>query len=393
MVLSAAMVRIIFVLLLLASVRDAVAQPRPRDPVWILPKAAWILTLEDGGNIVRTDWSPTSSCVAVATETTVHIVDASGHPLWKWNYHETNRLIKVREFIPLGVSPKCDAVVIPGWTDYKYVWAADRWERRTFVKTDGTPLLAKFDLRGDTIAVVTGASAGYLFSPRLDVSWSGKLRDLPVKWPTQVVDPGGTRATDFSHDDVEALFGALMWGWGVSDDVSDDGQWRVAWSIPVRGPISMPVEFWGPGAGGYRGRYGTTGNRPRWVKRMGCPSAAITRDGSLVVATGDPDHPEAFNVGDSPACDSGDLSTFVFDQDGNTVLTWPHAGDHSEMAEAVFSRTGRRLSFRDQSRSWDVSAEAGETSPETQRQRSYSPDGKMVLARRGHELRLYRGPD
>jgi len=213
-----------------------------------------------------------------------------------------------------------------------------------------------------------------------------------------VVDPGGTQAIDFSQEDIEALFRVLFLG--SRDDVSDDGQWRVAWSSPFFRGSQNIIELWGPQAGGYRGRYGTPGDRrrPRWVKRMGCPSAAITRDGSYVVVTGDPDHPDAYNLGDSPACDAsletpGDVPTFVFDQDGNTVLTWPHGLNDGGMSEAVFSRTGKRLSFRDRSRSWDVSREADETSPETHRWRSYSPDGKMVLASRGHELRLYRAPE
>lgn len=392
------MIRIISVLLVLASVRDSAAQPPGREPVWVLAPPAWMLTLEDVGTIILTAWSPTSSCLAVATETTIHVIDSTGRPLWKWRFQETNRLIHVNRLDrTLAVSPACDVVVVGGGADYKYVWAADRRGTHTFFKTVGTPLSAKFDLRGDTIAVVTAASLGYLLSPRLHVRWSGKLGDLPVKWPSQQLDPARTPAVEFARKDVDTLFGALLWGWGVSDSVSDDGQWRVVARNPVRGPITSSIELWGPGAGGYRGRHKLTddGSQPRWIKTMGCPFADMTLDGEFVIATGDPDHPNAFKVGDSSACDAGDLSTYVFDRDGNTVLTWPHGGSIDEMSEAVFKRTGKRLVFGESVSSWDVSLDADEDEAHggRQRERRFSPDGRMLLTSRDRELRLYRAPE
>ena len=126
---------------------------------------------------------------------------------------------------------------------------------------------------------------------------------------------------------------------------------------------------------------------------MGCPSGELTRDGAFVIATGDPDHPNAFNVGDSAACDTGNLSTYVFDRDGNTVLTWPHGGDEEEMSAAVFRRTGQRLVFPELVPPWEVSLEADEANPSTQWKRRFSPNGKMLLMSRGHEVRLYRAPE
>jgi hypothetical protein len=126
---------------------------------------------------------------------------------------------------------------------------------------------------------------------------------------------------------------------------------------------------------------------------MGCPSADLTRDGEFVIATGDPDHPDAFKVGDSPACDAGDVSTYVFDRDGNTVLTWPHGGNSDEMSEAVFRQTGKRLAFLKSVPSWDVSLDADEASRGPERERRFSPDGRMLLTSRDRELRLYRAPE
>lgn len=266
--------------------------------------------MEDARNIVLTAWSPIASCVAVATDTTVHVIDISGQPLWKWNFHETNRLIHVTPFGgSLAVSPTCDAVVLGGRTDYKYVWTANRRGRHTFFETVGTPLSVKFSLRGDTIAIVTGASLGYLLSPRLDVRWRGKLGDLPVRWPAQVVDKtrSQSHAMEFTRDDVEALFGAMMWGYSVWDSVSDDGQWRVVVNGQERGPRTTSIELWGPGAGGYRGRHRIADDpsQPRWIKPMGCPGGELTRDGAFVIATGDPDHPDAYHVGDGSVPSSG----------------------------------------------------------------------------------------
>src|SRR5262249_44685560 len=146
--------------------------------------------------------------------------------------------------------------------------------------------------------------------------WSGRLRELPVRWPSQL--PVDAKDVEFAREDVETLFGALHWGRDVSDRVSDDGQWRAVWNGPFGDPAIGSIELWGPGAGGYRGRYAAIGDRsrPRWTKPMGCPDGELTRDGAFVFATGDPGHPKAAQPGDSPACDSGQLSTYVFDRNG-----------------------------------------------------------------------------
>ena len=81
---------------------------------------------------------------------------------------------------------------------------------------------------------------------------------------------------------------------------------------------------------------------------MGCPDGELTRDGAFVIATGDPDHPDAPHPGDSPACDSGNLSTYVFDRDGNLVLTWPHDGDRAGMAAAFRARTEYAIGASDE---------------------------------------------
>ena len=86
---------------------------------------------------------------------------------------------------------------------------------------------------------------------------------------------------------------------------------------------------------------------------MGCSYGELTADGKFVVVTGDPDHPNAANVGDSPACDAGDVSTYVFDRDGNTVLTWRHDQNRAGLRAAVLTRTGQRLNLQE-SVGWDV---------------------------------------
>ena len=282
------MIRVTTVILLLANIGPALGQSSE-------PQLEWQRTLQDAGNIVLAAWSPTASCVAVATDTTIHVISASGQPLWKWNFKETNRLIHLRRFMgALAVAPTCDTVILGGDSDYRYVLAANERRQHAFLATDGTPLSAKFSSRGDTAALVTGGPSGYLLSPRLDVRWHGQLGDLPVRWPSQVVDQGTQRqAVEFSRDDVETLLGAMMWGYGVSDSVSDDGQWRVVTIGQFRGPRLTAIELWGPGAGGYRGRHRKPddGEEPRWMKPMGCPGAELTRDGGFVIATGDPDGP------------------------------------------------------------------------------------------------------
>lgn len=376
--------------LLLAGIGQALAQSDQ-------PHLEWTHTLEDGGSVVLTAWSPTGSCVAVATATTVHVIDVSGQVRWKWNLRETNRLIRLAPFSgSLALSPTCDTVVLGGRTDYKYVWAAEQSGRRTFLGTVGTPLAVKFSLQGNTVAIVTGARLGYLMSPRLGLRWRGALGDLPVRWPSQAPDQttGRSQAVEFTRDDVEVLFGAMMWGWAESDSISDDGNWRVVTHGRERGPRTTSIEFWGPGAGGYRGRHQVANgpHQPRWVKSLGCPSGELTHDGAFVVATGDPAHPDAWRLGDSPDCDSGELSTYVFDRDGHPVLTWPPNTDRAEMAAAFLKRTGVPLPT--QGAQWDVELTPEEIAslPDTRRSFMYSPGKKMSLVSRDREIRLYRAP-
>jgi hypothetical protein len=196
-------IKMLTVLLLLAGVGHAAGQPNE-------PQLAWTLQSSDGGNILVTAWSSSASCVAVATDSTIDVIDVSGKRLWNWNFRQTNRFIRVTEYTSIAVSSNCDAVVLAGHVGYKYVWAADRRGMQTFFKTAGTPLATKFDMNGDTVAVVTGASVGYLFSPRLEVRWSGMLSALPIRWPSQVVDRSEMGATLFRREDVDVLFDALQ---------------------------------------------------------------------------------------------------------------------------------------------------------------------------------------
>ena len=175
------MIKRLVVLLLLSALLQTPEKPAQ-------PHLVWTRALADSETVVVTAWSPTASCVAAATDKSVHVIDVSGEHLWQWNFHETNRLIQVGRFSSIALSPTCDAVLVAGGVEYKYVWAGDRRGRRTFFKTAGTPPAVKFDLHGKNVAVVTGAAVGYLLSRRLSDRWSGKLAELPVRWPSQLLD-------------------------------------------------------------------------------------------------------------------------------------------------------------------------------------------------------------
>ena len=169
--------------------------------------------------------------------------------MWDWNYRQTNRFLRVESYRALALSPTCDAVVLHGDPSYRYVLSADRNGGRQLLKTTGTPLSVRFDLTGQTVAVVTGASKAYLLSPALEVRWSGATASLPVRWAAQTGDALSEGGTLFARGDVDALLGALMWTWGQYDRVSDDGQWRAVFGGYSRGGDGS-VEFWGPDAGG-----------------------------------------------------------------------------------------------------------------------------------------------
>jgi hypothetical protein len=199
-------------------------------------RLAWTLGVK--APIRAAHWGGSGDCVAVATDEAVHVIDAGGKRLWDWNYRETSRFLRLPRyfspFAPFAVSPACDAVVLGGDPGYKYVLSADRRGGRHVLKTAGTPLRILFDPTGQTVAVVTGASRGYLLSPALQVRWSGATAGLPVRWPAQIGDVRSVNGTLFAQHDVDGLFGALAWGYGVADDVSGDGQWRVVAHVPSR---------------------------------------------------------------------------------------------------------------------------------------------------------------
>ena len=144
------------------------------------PAARLVWTRRLDQPIVAARWSARGDCVAVATATTVHVFGADGVPLWDWNYRQTNRFLRVESYRAFALSPTCDAVVLQGDPSYRYVLSADRNGGRQLLKTTGTPLSVRFDLTGQTVAVVTGASKAYLLSPALEVRWSGATASLPV---------------------------------------------------------------------------------------------------------------------------------------------------------------------------------------------------------------------
>src|SRR5215203_1033584 len=85
--------------------------------------------------------------------------------------------------------------------------------------------------------------------------------------------------------------------------------------------------------------------RRRWAKAMGCPEAEITLDGAFVIVTGDPNH-AMYGPSGAESCDEN-LSTYVFDRDGRTVLVWPSDRSRGDLADTVLAQTGVRLMLQD----------------------------------------------
>jgi hypothetical protein len=307
----------------------------------------WSRLPVDGEVIVTTRSMFPEGCQAAATRTMLYVADSSGSLLWQWAFRDTNRFIHVTHGSTVALSPDCRHAILAGNVDYKYVWAVDRAGRTRVRPTVGTPLFAAFSLDGTKVAVVTGARRAYLFAPMLTVKWSGDTGHIPVRWPSQAGGVGGAGAATFARSHVEQLLGALMWGWGVADDVSDDGEWRVETQQEPRGSGPGSVEFFGPHANGFHGRLHA--NKPRWSHAVGCPSAEVSADGEFVIITGD------FTNADNQ-CETDTVRTRVFDREGAVVvsLQTPHqTGSHyssqerEELIAAVASAAGKRLRLKD----------------------------------------------
>ena len=282
-------------------------------------RSFWSELPVDGEVIVTTRWPLPERCQAAATKTTLYVADPSGSLLWRWPFRDTNRFIHVTHNSTVALSPDCQHAILAGTRTTRDVWAVARDGRARVVRTIGTPLFAAFSLDGTTVGVVTGARRGYLFAPMLTVKWSGNTSHIPIRWPSQVGGVGGEGGgATFARAEVEQLLGALMWGWGVNDDVSDDGQWRAVIQQEPRGPGPGSVEFFGPHADGFHGRL--LPKRPRWRQAVGCPSAELSADAEFVIVTGDFKNP-------NNQCATDTFATMVFDREGTVVasLQIPHA--------------------------------------------------------------------
>jgi len=310
-------------------------------------RSIWSRLPVDGEVIVTTRWPLPEGCQAAATKTTLYVADSSGSLLWQWAFRDRNRFIHVTQSSTVALSPDCRHAILAGNVDYKYVWAVDRDGRTRVLPTIGTPLFAVFSVDGMTVAVVTGARRGYLLAPMLAVKWSGDTGHIPVRWPSQVGGVAGQAGATFGRAQVEQLLGALRWGWGVNDDVSEDGQWRVATQQEPRGPGPGSVEFFGPHADGFHGRLLAT--KPRWRHAVGCPSAEVSADGEFVVVTGD------FMNADNQ-CETDTVSTKVFDREGAVVasLQTPHPTgspyspqERDDLVAAVALVAGKPLRLKD----------------------------------------------
>src|SRR5689334_3715703 len=204
----------------------------------------WSRLALDGKVIVTTRRSPLPErCQAAATETTLYVADWSGSLLWQWAFRDHNRFIHVTQQSGVALSPDCRHAILTGNVAYKYVWAVDRDGRTRVRRTIGTPLFAAFSIDGATVAVVTAAQRGYLLDSMLALKWTGDTASIPVRWPSQVGGVAGNAGVTFYRAEVDRLLGALLWGYGVDDDVSEDGQWRVVFQLGPRAPGPGSVRF------------------------------------------------------------------------------------------------------------------------------------------------------
>jgi hypothetical protein len=370
----------------LASIVSQAWQPPPEGT------QTWMMQLDDPGAVVGQAWSSSSSCIAIATDTSVQVIDREGRLLWLWKVPQKSHLIRFSH--GLAVSPACDAIAIPGWADYRYVWTATRDGHPAFFKTKGTPEIVAFSLDGDTIAVATAASRAYLLSPQLEPRWSGKLADLPVRWPAQTHDATDARV-EFSKNDVDDLF-SVTWGQGQDDSVSDDGGSRVQVTFPYRSTDPTEpseVSFWGHGAEGYRLRY--VHRPPRWTKMFACAHAGVTSDGLFVVVAGKR-HGNYGADGLEDDCEDHRVPISIFDRAGKTVVTWPHGRSTEDLRAAVLARTGKPLLLGPPRRgeaAWVVPSTPEERQTHVSARHAASPDGKMSVAAHGRVVRMYRAPE
>jgi hypothetical protein len=337
--------------------------------------------LDLDGEVVRAAWSTSGSCVALATGTEVHVADVTGRVLWRWRFREMGRFMRPEL---LAASASCDTVAVGGDSSYRFVWLANRSGQRFAMKTVGTPKALAFALDGEALAVSTAAPRGYLVDASMTVRWSGRLGAFPLRWPTAA----STAAMATLHRaDVEALLAPLS-SRDAGDEVSDDGEWRVASHMSYEGPPDERgrVEFWGPGAGGFRARWGSAG-RPRWSVAMGCASAELSSDTRFVVVHVHRSNPQWAPTG-SECLNADALSTYVFDRDGRLRLTVPAGTSEAAAAEAVARVTGeKRADHADEA--WDVNLG---TSLDAKTVRLWSRDSRWLLIGAGSHVRIYQRP-
>jgi len=334
-----------------------------------------------GAEVVRAAWSTSGSCVALATGTEIHVADAKGRVLWRWRFRDMGRFMRPQL---LAASASCDTVAVGGDSSYRFVWLANRSGQRFALKTAGTPRALAFALGSEALAVSTAAPRGYFVDASMTIRWSGRLGAFPIRWPSAA----STDAMATLHrSDVEALLAPLS-SRDAGDDVSDDGEWRVAWHMSYEGPPAERgrVEFWGPGAGGFRARWGSAG-RPRWSVAVGCASAELSSNTRFVIVHGDRSNPQ-WAPTSSECLMANARATYVFDRDGRLQLTVPAGTSEAEAAEAVARVTGE--SRADQAgEAWDVNLG---TSPNAKTVRLWSQDSRWLLIGAGTHVRIYQRP-
>src|SRR5206468_940965 len=176
-------------------------------------------------------------------------------------------------------------------------------------KTRGTPRAVNFSVRGDVVAIVTGASIGYLISDKGELRWSGRFDNLPITWAHEARPASAGNRTEFAREDVDAMRLALNW-WPAAYDVrySDDGSWKVERVTPFRGRGTEFIQLSRKGE-----------KAPRWRKAIGCGQMLMSDDGEFAMVSGDT---ERADYGDPavPWCER--VTVHVFDRQGRDVHSW-----------------------------------------------------------------------
>jgi len=167
-----------------------------------LLKPSWLKTLTDRheGAVLAEN----GRCIVVTRKRVIEVLRPSGDAWWSWDFGAFNKYI-----LPLNaaVSPGCDAIVVPGRSEYRYTWIVEQNGARRSVATKIAPSDAAFDHSGQFIALGTSGQTLRLLTRTGKLVWQ---RDLDVAITSDLT---------FSDDDQFIV----LQGWGGIGLVRIDG--------------------------------------------------------------------------------------------------------------------------------------------------------------------------